>query len=75
MSSQETNCGRAFTNGSLHQTRLRTIILRVALIKSEQQAGSFKGVSSPGGRRQIRYFGFTENVRPISLAFVLRDPL
>jgi len=72
---QETNCGIAFTNGSPHQTRPRTITLRVALIKSERQTGSFKGASSPGGNQQIRYFGFTESVCPMSLAFFPHDPL
>ena len=72
---QGTNCGTAFTNGSSHQARPRTIPLHVALIKSERQLVLFKVASLPGGSQRIPYFGFSVNVRPISLAFFLHHPL
>ena len=51
---QETNCGTAFTDRSPHQTRLRTITLRVALIRKERRTGSFKGAC-----RRVEFDGFS----------------
>ena len=61
-SSQGTNHGRTFANGSPHQTHPQIIISRVVLIIREQQHGSFKAVSSRNGGQQVRSFGSTENV-------------
>ena len=49
---QETNCGTAFTNGSLHQTRPRTTTLRVAPIRRERRTGSSEVGCSPGGNQR-----------------------
>jgi hypothetical protein len=59
---QETNYGTTFINGFPLRTRPRTITSRAVLIRRERQAGSFKGAFSKAGRKQIRSFGFMENV-------------
>ena len=73
-SSQGINYGRAFADGSPHQTHLRIITSRVVPISMERQHGSFKVPFSLIGRQPgVRCFGFMENVRSCS-TFLWKSP-
>ena len=62
-SSQGTNYGRNFANGSLHRIRLLIRTLHMVPIASKQRTGFSKEVSSPSGNPMVRFCGYTENVR------------
>ena len=64
---KRSNCERAFTNGSLHQTHLPTTTFPVQLISNAQQPGSLKGLSFGNGKTKegLPYFGSMGNVRHV----------
>ena len=64
---QEINCGRAFTNGSPHQTHQGTITSHVVLITRKQRTGFSKAEHIRNGSQMVRFSGSMENVRPVPL--------
>jgi len=64
---QGNNYERAFTDGSPHRTRQRTITSHLVLITRKQQSGSSKAEYTRNGSQQVLFSGSTENVRSIPL--------
>ena len=62
---QGTNRERPSANGYPHRIPQRTTTSRVVLITRKLRPGFFKAVSFRSGSRQVHFFGFTENVRPV----------
>jgi hypothetical protein len=63
---QGNNCEKAFTNGSPHWIPQRIITLHVILITRKLHLGFFKAASFRSGSQQELFFGFMENICPVS---------
>jgi hypothetical protein len=61
-SSQGTNYGTSFPNGSLRQIRLLTTTLRAVPTTRETRNGFSKAAFSRNGNPLDRFYGFTVNV-------------